>query len=60
MMARLTKLEKEMAVRAMEFVKAGEWPWSPSNDGTLKRQMNREIKALDSAVRKLSPKEDAP
>jgi hypothetical protein len=53
-MSRLTKLEKELAVRAMEFVKAGEWPWAPDMDGTSEKTMEREMKALDSAIRKLS------
>lgn len=52
-MARLTKLEREMVVRAMLFVDAGEWPWTPCNDGTPEKRMVKEKAAFESALRKL-------
>jgi hypothetical protein len=53
-MKKLTKLEKEIAVRAMEFVRAGEWPWAPNEDGTPKKEVSRDQAAMDRAIQKLS------
>ena len=53
-MARLTKLEKEMLVRAARFTLAGEWPWEPEHETKRElRKMDREHAALVSGATKL-------
>ncbi len=48
-MTKLSKLEKQMVIDAIEFVKAGEWPWELEDS----RREAREIAALDRALSKL-------
>lgn len=52
-MPRFTKLETEMILDAMEFVEAGEWPWSVDIDGTTPAREARERAAWKRAKEKL-------
>lgn len=52
-MERLAKLEKEMVLRAMDFIEAGEWPWTRAEDGTTKKVEARERAAWKRAKEKL-------
>src|SRR5262249_13822320 len=55
LMPKLTKLERDMLVKAGTFVLAGEWPWETGDlsPATLRREV-LEKGALKSAVRKLN------
>lgn len=53
-MMRLTKLEAEMVRRAMEFIDAGEWPWTKAEDGTTRAAEARERAAWKRAQDKLN------
>lgn len=53
MKVELTKLERDMIICAMEFVEAGEWPWSSDMDGTSARREALDRAAFDRAKKKL-------
>jgi len=52
-MSRLTKLEREMLIRAGQFVMAGEWPWEEDDTAAAERKYKREYDAIYSAIAKL-------